>query len=160
MMDVARVETERLIIRRRQAGDRHALIICARATGDVLGLAALDPADEPGVLDLGVRLEGDGDHAAEAIAALTCVGLEGLDAERIDMILLADDLEGGFVLRALGFQPAERARPVADGPILVRWQARETQAARRAVEYLRVSGAPVMPRTVTIFADAVSNYAD
>src|SRR5262249_61483639 len=115
----------------RRAAARHALVICARAPGGVLGLAALDPADEPGVLDLGVRLDGEGEHAAEAIAALTCVGLEALDAERVDMILLADDLEGGFVLRALGFQPAERAQPVADGPLLVRWQARGTQAAAR-----------------------------
>ena len=160
MKNVARVETEWLIIRRRRAGDGHALVICARATGNVLGLAALEPADEPGVLDLSVSLDGEGEHAAEAIAALTCVGLDGLEAKRVDMVLLADDREGGFVLRALGFQPAERARPSEDGTVLVRWQTRETQAARRAVPFLRVSGEPVMPRTVTLIADAVSNYAD
>lgn len=172
-MLITRVESERLIIRRRVGAEALELPpfgIFSRWTGKELGSASLEPADERGTWSVSVWIEEGSDCAREAIAALTRVALELLEAERVEMIVLAGDEDGRGVLETLGFHRAERALS-ADGIVMDRWIATATATALRMVPRLRVlrgeggdasAAAPVWVAGAarTVMADALANYAD
>jgi hypothetical protein len=140
-MKIRRVETERLIIRSREgveARGRLPVGVYLRATEAELGSAEIEPGDEPGTFTVSVWLEDAPDLAAEAVAALTRVGLELLGGERVDVIALAEDVSAARMLYRLGFRRAGRALAGEGGPLVERWAATATAAALRMVPSLRV----------------------
>jgi RimJ/RimL family protein N-acetyltransferase len=89
-----------------------------RKSGRLLGGCGLHPRTTPGALEIGYWIVRDrwGDGlATETAAALTRVGFEIMEAERIEIRVAPDNARSLAVPRKLGFREEGRLRAVGEG---------------------------------------------